>query len=307
MSAGPTVPPVSVGIQVVLYDSDPGGIVRLAGAIAATVRHARSAHAVGTVAVRFGDSSRFPCLTSEAEAEIGAALDGVASATFTHFGANLGSGGGSNALAALGDDDAIWVLNPDTYPAPTALAELLDALARPGVGAAEGRQLPIEHQKAYDPETGETAWGSGFCLLLCREAFEAVSGFDAHYFPLYCDDVDLSWRLRLAGWGVVHVPRAAVFHDKRIDAGGAVRWSPTEARSSHLARLWLYRRYGRPDLERALLERAAAGGDPALADAAAEFERRVAAGDAPEPIADASRVAQFVDGQYAVKRFGYAG
>jgi GT2 family glycosyltransferase len=300
----------TVGVQVVLFDSDPAQQVRLAEALAATVRHARAEAGIGRVALRYGDCSRWPCLAAGDHERIEAAAgagDGELDVSFRFFGANLGSGGGSNELAAAGGEDAVWVLNPDTHPAPTALAALLAALAVPGVGAAEARQIPIEHPKAYDPETGETGWASGACTLYRRAAFDAVGGFDARFFPLYCDDVDLSWRLRLAGWSIRHVPRAVVFHDKPISDDGAVRWSALEARSSHLARLWLYRRYERPDLEHALREHARTAGDPLLASAVEEFESRVAAGDAPEPIAAAETVAHFVDGQYAPRRFAYAG
>ena len=121
---------------------------------------------------------------------------------------------------------------------------LLTSLSIDGVAATEGRQIPIEHPKYYDPLTGETSWVTGCCVMLRREAFDSVSGFDAHFFPLYCDDVDLSWRLRAAGWTLRYVPSAVIVHDKPIGGTGEVRWSALQARSSHLRpRLWLYRRY----------------------------------------------------------------
>jgi len=305
-------PPVrTVGVQVVLFDNDPTQQVRLAEAIAAAAGRALAdgETSLAKVVLRYGDCSRWPCLSDGDRARIAdtVAADGAGlDVSFEFFGANLGSAGGSNALAAAGDEDAIWVLNPDTYPAPTALAALLAALES-GVGATEARQIPIEHQKAYDPQTGDTGWATGACTLFRRGAFDRVGGFDAHFFPLYCDDVDLSWRLRLDGWSIRHVPRAVVFHDKPIGTGGAVRWTETAARSSHLARLWLYRRYGRPDLERRFLAEAAVADDPILRAAVDEFTQRAAAGDAPERLDDGGRVAQFVDGQYAPRRFSYAG
>jgi hypothetical protein len=296
----------SLGVQVVIYENAVPQLVRLVGGVAATVRAARLAGAVERAAVRFGDCSPEPALDVAAQEAIRAALDGaVDHVSFTYFDANLGSAGGSNALAALGDDSVIWVLNPDTYPAPGAASELLSGLAAADVAAVEARQIPVEHPKWYHPRTGETGWASGACVMFRRSAFEAVGGFDAHFFPLYCDDVDLSWRLRLAGWRIVHVPGAVVFHDKRPHFDGGVRWSPTEARSSVLARLWLHRRYARPDLEAAVLADLDRSGDHELTDAAAEFRRRVASGDAPEPVDRAATVAEFVDGQYAPRCFEY--
>lgn len=300
--------PRSVAIQVVLYDNDGRQQRRLAAGIAAAVRDMRSTFPLERVAVRYGDCSRWPCLSEPEQEAIRAELAGVVDdVSFTFFDANLGSGGGSNALAALGDEHVVWILNPDTYPSPTSARLLLAALDSHGVAATEGRQIPIEHPKDYDPQTGETSWVTGCCVMLRREAFDSVAGFDAHFFPLYGDDVDLSWRLRAAGWTLRHVPRAVIVHDKPIGSTGEVRWSAMQARSSHLARLWLYRRYARPDLERAFLESVDDDRDPVAADAIAEFTRRVDAGDVPDALAEAALVADFVDGRYGRMRFLYAG
>jgi GT2 family glycosyltransferase len=304
----------SLAVQVVVYDVDLGSMRRLAAALGATARKLREHHGLERIVWRLGDCSRWPCLPdgaaeilreTAADAAGGQPFDDV---TITFFDDNLGSGGGSNALAGLGDEALIWVLNPDTYPAPDAAVRLLDALgADETVAVAESRQIPIEHQKHYDPVTGATSWGSGFSLLIRRQAFDAVGGFDDHFFPLYCDDVDLSWRLRHGGWTVVHVPRSVVFHDKRIDTDGGVRWTPTAARSSMLARLWLYRRYGRPDLEASFLDELERSDASVAIAVLEEFRRRVAVDDVPVELDGAARVATFVEGQFAPRRFSYVG
>ncbi|MCL2464654.1 MAG: glycosyltransferase, partial [Micrococcales bacterium] len=58
---------------------------------------------------------------------------------------------------------------------------------------------------------GETGWLSGACLLLRREAFEQVGGFDERYF-MFFEDLDLGERLGRAGWTNVYVPAAHVTH-----------------------------------------------------------------------------------------------
>ena len=296
----------SLTVQVVLYEDSLDRQVRLAAAIGAAARHTLSSTSIERIVVRYGDSSRWPCLPDDAAVLLGdAAGDGIDHVSSTFFDANLGSGGGSNALARGDDTDLLWVLNPDTYPAPSALTALVETVTADGVAVAESRQIPIEHPKAYDPVSGSTSWASGYSQLIRRDAFESVGGFDEHFFPLYCDDVDLSWRLRLDGWDVRHAPNSVVFHDKEIQPDGSVAWSATEARSSHLARLWLYRRYGRPDLEAAFVASTRTSGDPVAIDALTEFLDRVGTGDVPAAIDGAERVATFVDGHYARRRFSY--
>jgi N-acetylglucosaminyl-diphospho-decaprenol L-rhamnosyltransferase len=56
-----------------------------------------------------------------------------------------------------------------------------------------------------------TGWLSGSCLLLRREAFEAVGGFDRSYL-IFFEDLDLGARLAGAGWRSVYVPSACVTH-----------------------------------------------------------------------------------------------
>jgi N-acetylglucosaminyl-diphospho-decaprenol L-rhamnosyltransferase len=54
-------------------------------------------------------------------------------------------------------------------------------------------------------------WVSGSCMLVRRDAFEELGGFDEAYF-MYGEDVDLCWRAHRAGYGVAYVPAASVTH-----------------------------------------------------------------------------------------------
>jgi N-acetylglucosaminyl-diphospho-decaprenol L-rhamnosyltransferase len=54
-------------------------------------------------------------------------------------------------------------------------------------------------------------WVSGACLLVRRDAFNQVGGFDERYF-LYWEDADLCRRLRNAGWSIGFRPDARVVH-----------------------------------------------------------------------------------------------
>jgi len=133
---------------------------------------------------------------------------------------NLGFGGGINALMPGLLTPYTLVLNQDAVPEPGSLALLVQAAASDAadVAAWEMRQVPYEHPKDYDPVTGSTEWCSGAAVLLRTAALQAVGGFEPRIF-MYCEDVDLSWRLRCAGWRLRYVPRCAVVHRTYSEPG----------------------------------------------------------------------------------------
>ena len=57
-------------------------------------------------------------------------------------------------------------------------------------------------------------------MMIRAELLQQIGGFDGDSFFMYGDDVDFSWRARLAGYQVIHQPSARVFHDKRIQVDG---------------------------------------------------------------------------------------
>ncbi|HLQ76925.1 MAG TPA: glycosyltransferase family 2 protein, partial [Terriglobia bacterium] len=126
---------------------------------------------------------------------------------------NNGFAGGMNRLAGQSQAEFIFILNPDTELDAGCLEKLLArADADNRVAICEARQYPREHPKAFDPETGETSWCSGAAALIRREAFDEAGGFDERLYFMYCEDVDLSWKLWLRGWKCVYVRDAAVRH-----------------------------------------------------------------------------------------------
>lgn len=126
---------------------------------------------------------------------------------------NGGFGAGCNRGAALGGASYILFLNIDTEASPALFTTLVTTVsaAAPSVAAFECRQLPFETGHHIDPVTLETTWASAAALLVRRDAYEAVGGFDEHLF-MYCEDVDLSWRLRANGYTLQYVPDAEVWH-----------------------------------------------------------------------------------------------
>ena len=168
-------------------------------------------------------------------------------ARFLDLGANLGFAGGASAGARAAGAPLLLFLNPDCVVQPGALAALRAAAAeRPGWGAWQalvtlpgGRTINTsggvthwlgfgwtgEYEQPVPPADAplrEVSFTSGAALIVRREAWDAVGGFEPAYF-MYAEDVDLALRLRLAGWGVGVVPAARVEHDYEF-AKGDYKW-----------------------------------------------------------------------------------
>jgi N-acetylglucosaminyl-diphospho-decaprenol L-rhamnosyltransferase len=162
-------------------------------------------------------------------------------------GGNIGYGRAANVGAEGARTPWLLVANPDVTFAPGALDRLLAAAAGwpragafgPAIRTADGslypsaRALPslgrgVGHALAGwwwpanpwtasyrgerdRPVEGPVGWLSGSCLLLRRDAWESVGGFDPAYF-MYFEDTDLGDRLGRAGWLSVYVPSAVVTH-----------------------------------------------------------------------------------------------
>lgn len=156
---------------------------------------------------------------------------------------NLGFGGGHNLLASKTEARYLLILNPDVEFLVPDTAKRLLAIATSEAGvAAVGPKLltPTGSAQAYDHgrlhgvraqialrgghsywhETGtrqDAAWVSGAVLLVDREAFNRVGGFDEQLF-LYKEDEDLCLRLRRAGGRVVYEPSVVVRHHGSVVA-----------------------------------------------------------------------------------------
>jgi GT2 family glycosyltransferase len=126
---------------------------------------------------------------------------------------NNGFARGVNFLARQGTGDFLFLLNPDTELEPDCLEKLLQrSEADPRIAICEAKQSPREHPKTFDSTTGETTWCSGAAVLIRRAAFEELGGFDEHLYFMYCEDVDLSWKLWIRGWKCVYNRDAVVRH-----------------------------------------------------------------------------------------------
>ena len=80
-------------------------------------------------------------------------------------------------------------------------------------------------------------WVSGACLMVRSEVFNGLGGFDDDFFAHF-DEIDLCWRMQLAGWKVAAIPSSAVYH---IGGGTLPQTSPFKLRLNYrnnLLTLW---------------------------------------------------------------------
>ena len=145
-----------------------------------------------------------------------------------------------NAALKMARGGFFCILNPDIRMTADPFSALMEELRNPSVGAVaplilgpnqaiedSARPFPtplsllckalgIAPQRYY--EVGDQSispdWIAGMFMLLRRDTFAAVDGFDVGY-RLYYEDVDLCTRLRLRGYDVRLVPRVSVVHFAR--------------------------------------------------------------------------------------------
>ena len=102
----------------------------------------------------------------------------------------------------------------------------------PTIGSVLRDQFRPREMRKYvhpPPHTAATVdWATGACLLLKRQAFEAVSGFDEQFF-LYVEEVDLQRRLWASGRETWFAPEVTVIHHApnaaRAPRASVQKWS----------------------------------------------------------------------------------
>lgn len=149
-----------------------------------------------------------------------------------------------NQGAAVAEGRNLVFLNNDTAPLPGWLEALVATVeGDPAVGAAGARLVYPDGrlQEAgglvfrdgsgwnfgrfgdpLDPAfnvPAEVDYCSGAALMVRRELFERLGGFDRRYAPAYYEDTDLCFGLRSLGYKVMYCPTSTVIHFEGITAG----------------------------------------------------------------------------------------
>lgn len=165
---------------------------------------------------------------------------------------NVGLARAFNSAIRAGNSEYVVLLNNDTEVQPDWLGALVSCADRhPGAasvaskmllmsdrrrlhsagdyfsvrGVAGNRGVWMEDLGQYDVE--EPVFGAcGGAALYRRDALESTTLpggdiFDSRLF-MYLEDVDLAWRLQLAGYSCMYCPDACVYHALSATGGGSL-------------------------------------------------------------------------------------
>lgn len=174
---------------------------------------------------------------------------GMAGVEVIRAGANLGFGAACNLGAREGESPYILFLNPDTRVCRESLSVPLVFMERPensdvgvcgiqlsdeggsvsrscarfptlriflaealGISKFPGLRAVGVHLSEWDHGTSRTVEHViGAFYFIRREVFEREGGFDTRFF-VYLEDLDLSFRVRRAGWSIMYLADAQAFH-----------------------------------------------------------------------------------------------
>jgi GT2 family glycosyltransferase len=167
--------------------------------------------------------------------------------TLIELGENLGFTGACSAGWEAATGDIAILLNNDTEADPNWLQEIVNAFEQhPEVGAIASKMLLFDRRDhfhtsgdyyrldgipgnrgvwqkdegQYDQE--EVVFGAcGGSSAYRRSMIEEIGFLDGDYF-FSCEDVDISWRVNLAGWKVLYVPTAVIYHKLKATGGSEV-------------------------------------------------------------------------------------
>ncbi|WP_370868508.1 glycosyltransferase [uncultured Muribaculum sp.] len=157
---------------------------------------------------------------------------------------NYGFAEGYNRAIAATDYRYTVLLNSDVAPATGWLNPLYDYMeAHPDVGACQPKIRSYADHKSFEyagacggfldrngypycrgrifdtveRDSGQydmvipVFWASGAALMVRSELYVKVGGLDKDFFA-HMEEIDLCWRIKLAGYAVVVIPQSVVFH-----------------------------------------------------------------------------------------------
>jgi GT2 family glycosyltransferase len=169
---------------------------------------------------------------------------------------NIGLGSAQNQAVKLASGEILAFLDNDAKPDSNWLKEAVKLFDNPEVGAIQCKLLIDNKDKIIDSlgsylgkfgflihkvppgkirdigqfnKVCEIFSTKGAAMLVRKKVFENIGGFDSDYF-LYEEEMDLCWRIWLAGYKVFLAPNSIVYH----------KWGTTRQVAPEIADKLLY-------------------------------------------------------------------
>lgn len=184
---------------------------------------------------------------------------------------NIGYGQGNAAAIRQARGEFLLIINPDNILEPAGAENMIDVLRRdPRIGIVgprlvhedgtirdSSRAFPtladvlikrtilrhlfprrmeryLQQSKAETTAQRDVDWVVGACMLLRRDLYERLGGFDPRYF-LFFEDIDLCRRCKDAGFRVIYLPTVrAMDQKKRLSEGGPISLLTKKTARIHL-------------------------------------------------------------------------
>jgi GT2 family glycosyltransferase len=143
--------------------------------------------------------------------------------------------------AARADSSYTALVNNDSVLNTRWLRALVCTMEEnPRAGCCGAQEESYGNKVSIQRLAFEGNWMGGGSVIYRKAALDDVGLFDEYYFA-YCEDIDISWRLKLRGWGIVCCKDALWFHH------GAGRTLSSADRRLYLSlrnRLYLLLKFG---------------------------------------------------------------
>ena len=157
---------------------------------------------------------------------------------------NYGFADGYNRALAQVEAEYFLLLNSDVEVTQGWLAPMLEYMdSHPGVAAGQPKLLSYKNKKEFEyagacggfidkygypycrgrifdtveedkgqyDSVAELFWATGAALMIRAEDYRAAGGLDGTFFA-HMEEIDLCWRLRSRGRGIVCIPQSCVYH-----------------------------------------------------------------------------------------------
>ena len=157
---------------------------------------------------------------------------------------NYGFADGYNRALAQVEAEYYLLLNSDVEVTQGWLAPMLEYMdSHPGVAACQPKLLSYKNKKEFEyagacggfidkygypycrgrifdtveedkgqyDSVEELFWATGAALMIRAEDYRAAGGLDGTFFA-HMEEIDLCWRLRSRGRGIVCIPQSCVYH-----------------------------------------------------------------------------------------------